>query len=168
MAKGRFIKAYLNRWRQLCTTLGLAPSSSSTSYDQDGDNCCFLQCWAILRAPCTNDTLLHAEEEEVDEQENIKEEKIIMKRTSSSLGIPKDVPKGHLVVYVGEDYKRFVIKISLLKHPLFKALLDRAREEYNFTHPHSKLCIPCEEKVFLSVIRCANTPGKPSILLCRS
>ncbi|RZC76981.1 hypothetical protein C5167_001153 [Papaver somniferum] len=168
MAKGRFIKAYLNRWRQLgTTTLGLTPSSSSTSYDRDGDNCCFLQCWAMLRAPCANDTLLHAEEE--DEQENsIKEEKIIMKRTSSSLGIPKDVPKGHLVVYVGEDYKRFVIKISLLKHPLFKALLDRAREEYNFTHPHSKLCIPCEEKVFLSVIRCANTPGKPSILLCRS
>ncbi|KAI3917090.1 hypothetical protein MKX01_003539 [Papaver californicum] len=164
MAKGRFIKAYLNRWRQLGTTLGLTPCSSSTSYDQDGDNCCLLQCWAILR-PCANDTLLHAEEDE--QVNNIKEEKIIMKRTSS-LGIPKDVPKGHLVVYVGEDYKRFIIKISLLKHPLFKALLDRAREEYNFTHPHSKLCIPCEEKVFLSVIRCANTPGKPSILLCRS
>ncbi|KAI3987285.1 hypothetical protein MKX01_003035 [Papaver californicum] len=162
MAKGRFIKAYLNRWRRLGTTLGLTPSSS-TSYDQDGDNCCLLQCWAILR-PCANDTLLHEEE---DEQVNIKEEKIIMKQTSS-LGIPKDVPKGHLVVYVGEDYKRFVIKISLLKHPLFKALLDRAKEEYNFTHPHSKLCIPCEEKVFLRVIRCANTPGKPSILLCRS
>ncbi|MCL7030514.1 hypothetical protein MKW94_030711 [Papaver nudicaule] len=157
MAKGRFIKAYLNRWRQLGTTLGLPPSSSSTSYDQNGDNCCLLQCLAIWR-PCANDTLLHAEEEQ---------EKIIMKRPSS-LGIPKDVPKGHLVVYVGEDCKRFVIKISLLKHPLFKALLDRAREEYNFAHPHSKLCIPCEEKVFLSVIRCANTPGKPSILLCRS
>ncbi|KAE8713197.1 Indole-3-acetic acid-induced protein ARG7 [Hibiscus syriacus] len=44
--------------------------------------------------------------------------------------IPRDVPKGHLAVYVGEDYKRFVIKITLLKHPLFKALLDRARDEY--------------------------------------
>ncbi|RZC70482.1 hypothetical protein C5167_033636 [Papaver somniferum] len=108
MAKGRFIKAYLNRWRQLgTTTLGLTPSSSSTSYDQDGDNCCFLQCWAILRGPCVNDTLLHAEEED-DQENSIREEKIIMKRTSSSLGIPKDVPKGHLVVYVGEDYKSWI------------------------------------------------------------
>ncbi|KAJ4836990.1 hypothetical protein Tsubulata_022200 [Turnera subulata] len=45
--------------------------------------------------------------------------------------IPKDVPKGHLVVYVGESSKRFVIKIELLKHPLFKALLDEAKDEYD-------------------------------------
>ncbi|KAK2658088.1 hypothetical protein Ddye_011140 [Dipteronia dyeriana] len=78
--------------------------------------------------------------------------------------IPKDVPKGHLVVYVGENYKRYVIKITLLKHPLFKALLDQARDVYDFT-TYSKLCIPCEVNTFLDVIRCAASPPDRRIFL---
>ncbi|KAE8684824.1 DNA topoisomerase 6 subunit A-like [Hibiscus syriacus] len=71
--------------------------------------------------------------------------------------IPRNVPKGHLAVYVGKDYKRFVIKTTLLKHPLFKALLDRARDEYGFA-TDSRLCIPCDESPFLNVVRCVNSP----------
>ncbi|XVE99293.1 hypothetical protein REPUB_Repub03eG0186100 [Reevesia pubescens] len=66
--------------------------------------------------------------------------------------IPKDVPRGHLVVYVGEDYKRFVIKISVLKHPLFKALLDRAEEVFDYS-AGPKLCIPCNENIFAIVLQ---------------
>ncbi|XP_010553332.1 PREDICTED: indole-3-acetic acid-induced protein ARG7-like [Tarenaya hassleriana] len=79
--------------------------------------------------------------------------------------IPKDVPKGHLVVYVGENYKRFVIKISLLKHPLFVALLDQAQDVYNFT-TNSKLWIPCDENTFLDVVRCAGAPQHQRICMC--
>ncbi|KAI4349136.1 hypothetical protein L6164_009769 [Bauhinia variegata] len=71
--------------------------------------------------------------------------------------IPSDVPKGHLVVYVGENHKRFVIKIAILNHPLFRALLDQAREEYDFI-ADSKLCIPCHEHLFLSVLHCTGSP----------
>ncbi|KAL8094759.1 hypothetical protein AgCh_036322 [Apium graveolens] len=78
--------------------------------------------------------------------------------------IPRDVPKGHLVVYVGKEYKRFVIRISLLENPLFMALLDQAQEEYDFTAT-SKLWIPCNEDVFLSVVRCAKFRKHQSVLL---
>ncbi|KAL4592050.1 hypothetical protein LXL04_005030 [Taraxacum kok-saghyz] len=64
--------------------------------------------------------------------------------------IPRDVPKGHLVVYVGQNQSRFVINVKLLKNPSFNELLDQARDEYDFT-ADSKLYIPCDEEVFLKV-----------------
>ncbi|XP_068650795.1 auxin-induced protein 15A-like [Aristolochia californica] len=79
--------------------------------------------------------------------------------------IPRDVPKGHLVVYVGEKHKRFVIRVAFLDHPLFKALLERAREEYNFSSHDSRLCIPCDESIFLNIVRCVSTQQDGGIWL---
>ncbi|PWA52045.1 small auxin-up RNA [Artemisia annua] len=79
--------------------------------------------------------------------------------------IPRDVPKGHLVVYVGANQSRFVINVNLLKSPLFSALLDQAREEYDFT-ADSRLYIPCDEDVFLSVVRCSTLPRGRRFIFC--
>ncbi|XP_054803541.1 protein SMALL AUXIN UP-REGULATED RNA 12-like [Prosopis cineraria] len=65
--------------------------------------------------------------------------------------IPKDVPRGHVVVYVGEDFKRYVIRVSVLNHPQFKALLDDAEDVFGFSNA-SKLHIPCNERIFLSIL----------------
>ncbi|KAK9726597.1 hypothetical protein RND81_05G225900 [Saponaria officinalis] len=68
--------------------------------------------------------------------------------------IPKDVPKGHMVVYVGDEQRRYVVKITLLKDPLFRALLDQARDRHDDSATPLKLWIPCDEVVFLHVLRC--------------
>ena len=70
--------------------------------------------------------------------------------------IPKDVPKGHMVVYVGGEQKRFVIRISFLQHPSIQALLARAQDEYEF-RPGSRLCIPCDETIFIAILRQVNS-----------
>ncbi|XP_052154100.1 auxin-induced protein X10A-like [Oryza glaberrima] len=69
--------------------------------------------------------------------------------------IPSDVPRGHTVVYVGEELRRYVVRVSSLDHPLFRELLDRAREEYQFAAgagADARLCIPCDEDIFLGVL----------------
>ncbi|KAE8735851.1 Auxin-induced protein 15A [Hibiscus syriacus] len=57
---------------------------------------------------------------------------------------PDDVPKGHFVVYVGDNRRRYVVPISWLTHPEFQGLLQRAEEELGFNHDMG-LTIPCEE-----------------------
>ncbi|TXG67347.1 hypothetical protein EZV62_008622 [Acer yangbiense] len=64
-----------------------------------------------------------------------------------------DVPKGHLVVYVGESQrKRFVIPVSFLNHSSFQDLLSQAEEEFGFDHPMGGLTIPCREDIFIDLI----------------
>lgn len=70
---------------------------------------------------------------------------------------PKDVPKGHFVVYVGEDWKRYVIEIGVLRHPLFKILLDSAEEMFGFDNGNSKLYLPCKECVFVTILQCVHS-----------
>ncbi|KAF8702723.1 hypothetical protein HU200_032551 [Digitaria exilis] len=69
-----------------------------------------------------------------------------------AMAIPRDVPRGHTVVYVGEQLRRHVVRVSSLDHPLFRELLDRARDEYGFAAADTRLCIPCDEDVFLGVL----------------
>lgn len=82
--------------------------------------------------------------------------KQIMKRCSS-FGknenglIPHDVPKGHFVVYVGENRSRYIIPISWLTYPQFQSLLQRAEEEFGFNHDMG-LTIPCNEVDFCSLM----------------
>ena len=63
------------------------------------------------------------------------------------------MPKGHVLVYVGEtdQKKRFVIPISYLKHPSFQNLLSKAKEEFMFDHPLGGLTIPCRDEAFIDL-----------------
>ncbi|KAL8543132.1 hypothetical protein ACS0TY_003864 [Phlomoides rotata] len=67
----------------------------------------------------------------------------------------RDVPKGHMAVYVGVggefQRKRYVVPISYLNHPSFQDLLNRAEEEFGFNHPMGGLTIPCTENAFIEL-----------------
>ncbi|KAL4303637.1 hypothetical protein GQ457_10G024510 [Hibiscus cannabinus] len=57
-----------------------------------------------------------------------------------------------VVPYVGEEEKkRFVVPISVLKHPSFQNLLSEAEEEFGFNHPMGALTIPCSEETFVDL-----------------
>ncbi|XP_073292739.1 auxin-responsive protein SAUR21-like [Primulina huaijiensis] len=63
------------------------------------------------------------------------------------------VPKGHFVVYIGENEskQRFVVPISYLNDPSFQDLLTKAEEEFGFCHPMGGITIPCSEDLFIDL-----------------
>ena len=76
--------------------------------------------------------------------------KQIIRRSVS--GLAKNVPKGHISVYVGEEQKkRFVVPISYLNQPSFQELLSKAEDEFGFHHPMGGLTIPCREDIFINI-----------------
>ncbi|KAK3144240.1 hypothetical protein QOZ80_4AG0310460 [Eleusine coracana subsp. coracana] len=80
--------------------------------------------------------------------------------------VPRDVPRGHTVVYVGEELRRYVVRVSCLDHPLFRELLDRARDEYDFAAADARLCLPCDEDIFLGVLCHVDAEREWSLALC--
>ncbi|KAH7287757.1 hypothetical protein KP509_32G072600 [Ceratopteris richardii] len=66
---------------------------------------------------------------------------------NSAISASPRVPQGHMAVYVGEERERFVMKTSLLTHPLFKALLRKTEEEIGLNYKGG-LSIPCEVGAF--------------------
>lgn len=65
-------------------------------------------------------------------------------------GQGKRAPKGHFVVYVGSEMRRFVMPTCVLNNPIFQDLLDRAAEEYGL-HGRDKILLPCDELTFLQL-----------------
>lgn len=66
---------------------------------------------------------------------------------------PVGVPKGHLVVYVGEkedDAHRYLVPVIYFNHPLFGELLKGVEEEYGYDHP-GRIQIPCQVSEFENV-----------------
>ncbi|KAJ4714231.1 Auxin-induced protein [Melia azedarach] len=72
------------------------------------------------------------------------------KNSSDRDGLPSDVPKGHFVVYVGENRSRYIIPISWCRHPLFQNLLRKSEEAYGYKQDMG-ITIPCDEQAFRSV-----------------
>ncbi|EOA28052.1 hypothetical protein CARUB_v10024230mg [Capsella rubella] len=69
----------------------------------------------------------------------------LFRSTRGSEYIPDPVPKGHLVIYVGQkdgDCHRVLVPIVYFNHPLFGELLKQSEKEYGFRH-EGGITIPC-------------------------
>ncbi|GER29054.1 SAUR-like auxin-responsive protein family [Striga asiatica] len=64
---------------------------------------------------------------------------------------PTNTPTGTFPVYVGEKRERFVVHTNHLSHPLFKILLDKARDEFGFGQ-RSGLVLPCSVDAFQGIM----------------
>ncbi|KAJ1411867.1 Small auxin-up RNA [Sesbania bispinosa] len=67
------------------------------------------------------------------------------------LSSKKKAPHGYLSVYVGPERQRFVIKIKIANHPLFKTLLDAAEKEHGYTND-GPLWLPCDVDFFCEAL----------------
>ncbi|XP_057807366.1 auxin-responsive protein SAUR36-like [Salvia miltiorrhiza] len=59
--------------------------------------------------------------------------------------VGQEIPKGHMVVYVGQkdgDFERILVPIVYINHPLFGDLLKESEKEFGYNHPGG-LTIPC-------------------------
>ncbi|CAJ2676663.1 unnamed protein product [Trifolium pratense] len=70
---------------------------------------------------------------------------------------PKDInnkklaPNGCLCVYVGSERQRFVIKIKIFNHPLFKTFLEDVENEYGYAND-GPLWLPCHVDLFCEAL----------------
>ena len=60
-------------------------------------------------------------------------------------------PEGCLMVCVGTNREKFMIKMEYVNHPLFKTLLDEAELEYGYAID-GPLVLPCEIDIFQSLL----------------
>ncbi|RWW38890.1 hypothetical protein BHE74_00055833, partial [Ensete ventricosum] len=79
----------------------------------------------------------------------------------------RKVKKGSLTVTVGTEveaggFRRFVIPISYLYHPLFAGLLDSARDTYGF-RSSGPLALPCSVDDFLHLRWLIERERQPSV-----
>uniref|UniRef100_J3MUR8 Uncharacterized protein n=1 Tax=Oryza brachyantha TaxID=4533 RepID=J3MUR8_ORYBR len=83
---------------------------------------------------------------------------LIMKtldRCLSGGGGPEPPPEGSFAVYVGGGggggRERFVVRTECVNHPLFRALLEEAEEEYGYV-ADGPLELPCDAGEFVAVL----------------
>ncbi|CAN6178952.1 unnamed protein product [Urochloa humidicola] len=72
--------------------------------------------------------------------------------TPDSAAAPADVPRGCCPVYVGAERRRFVVPTAYLGMPVFRRLLEKAEEEFEFHYVAGGVTIPCDTEAFKYIL----------------
>ncbi|CAN8308419.1 unnamed protein product [Cochlearia groenlandica] len=79
--------------------------------------------------------------------------RIRLGKDSKTTPFSKIIPRGHLVVHVGEsdgDTRRVVVPVIYFNHPLFGELLEKTERVHGFNQP-GRIMIPCRVSDFENV-----------------
>uniref|UniRef100_A0A0D9XA64 Uncharacterized protein n=1 Tax=Leersia perrieri TaxID=77586 RepID=A0A0D9XA64_9ORYZ len=76
---------------------------------------------------------------------------LIMKTLDRCLSKQKQPPEGSFAVYVAGGRERFVVRTECVNHPLFRALLEEAEEEYGYV-ADGPIELPCDAGEFVAVV----------------
>lgn len=91
------------------------------------------------------------------EYENDYSKEKLLSRESMVVGKSRnlrEIPKGYLAVYVGDEMQRYVIPAIYLSFPDFSVLMESVAEEFGYEQ-EGGLRIPCEEEEFQEILlRC--------------
>ncbi|KAJ1258407.1 hypothetical protein BS78_10G073300 [Paspalum vaginatum] len=72
--------------------------------------------------------------------------------TPDAAAPPADVPRGCVPVYVGAERRRFVVPTAYLGMPVFRRLLEKAEEEFEFQYHGGAVTIPCDTEAFKYIL----------------
>ncbi|KAI9106642.1 hypothetical protein K1719_022170 [Acacia pycnantha] len=80
----------------------------------------------------------------------------IISKVQESLGKSKKnkkqlAPEGCFWVYVGPQRERFLMKIEVANHPMFKLLLDDAETEFGYRN-EGPIWLPCDVNLFCEAV----------------
>lgn len=70
-----------------------------------------------------------------------------------------EVPKKHFAVRVGANAKQYVVPVSYISIPSFRALMDKSIEVFG-SQRHAPLLLPCEEEAFEELLMNLEQPQK--------
>jgi SAUR family protein len=70
-----------------------------------------------------------------------------------------EVPKKHFAVCVGANAKQYVVPVSYISIPSFRALMDKSVEEFG-SQRHAPLLLPCDEEAFEELLLNLERPPK--------
>ncbi|GKV49534.1 hypothetical protein SLEP1_g56280 [Rubroshorea leprosula] len=65
-------------------------------------------------------------------------------------------PKGHFVVYVGDELRRYVVPLAFLKNSSFQQLLEKAAEEFGFDSQNA-IVLSCDESTIQQVLAASSS-----------
>ncbi|XP_030531758.1 auxin-responsive protein SAUR21-like [Rhodamnia argentea] len=100
-------------------------------------------------AKMAKERALSADRDQLSQEVCLLKERYGEGRSLSSLS--STTPTGFFPVYVGEGRQRFLVPTAFLSHPLFKMLLEKAREEFGFEHRNG-LTVLCSVPAFREVL----------------